>query len=104
MAVRVAISELHLLVQDPDHLGKDENGRRLTQAYKDRLDEVLAMIVTSPSARRTADRVKVDRILQLAGIDPGKATLAERDLAEGYAITDAAIDESATRLRRALGG
>jgi hypothetical protein len=40
MAVRVAVGSFLLLNSEPDSLGDDEHGRRMTQAYAARLMEV----------------------------------------------------------------
>lgn len=106
MAVRVAISEFHLLVQNPDHLGKDEHGRRMTEAYKDRLDEVMQMLAhaTEPARRSLTDIQlrRAERILQLAGIVPEQASPKAKALSQSYAIADLPVDEAAVRLNKAL--
>lgn len=107
MAVRVAITAYHQELQDPDHLGIDRDGRRLTHAYRDRLEEVLSIILgTEPRERRAAITPalegRINRILQLAGIVPEQASGVQRDLAAGYASAGIMVDEAATRLKRAL--
>lgn len=105
MAVRVAITSYHAELQDPDHLGSDRDGRRLTHAYRDRLAEVLSIILgTEPAGRRAvitpALEGRINRILQLSGIIPERATRVQRDLAAGYASSGIPVDEAAMRLQR----
>jgi hypothetical protein len=80
---------------------------------RDRLDEVLQMIVSAPVGSRPQgpgsipplaelSRQRVNRILQLAGIVPEQASRVERDLASGYASAGVMVDEAAVRLQRAL--
>ena len=45
VAVRVAITSFHAEMAEPDALGDDEHGRAMTKTYRDRLSEVLAVIV-----------------------------------------------------------
>jgi hypothetical protein len=45
MAVRVAVTDFHGQMQDPDALGTDEHGWRMVEAYKTRLDEVLKLML-----------------------------------------------------------
>lgn len=44
MALRVAVGSMLMDLQDPLHLGDDEHGRFMTQAYKARLEEVQDLI------------------------------------------------------------
>lgn len=107
-AVRVAITAYHAELQDPDHLGADHDGRRLTHAYRDRLAEVLSIVLgTEPAYRRDAITPalegRINRILQLAGIIPEQASQVQKDLAAGYASAGVMVDEAAVRLQRAMG-
>lgn len=49
MAVRVAITDFYTDMADPKALGDDEHGIKMATAYHLRLDEVLRMILPSPS-------------------------------------------------------
>jgi hypothetical protein len=103
MAVRVAITSYHQELQDPDHLGTDRDARRLTHAYRDRLDEVLRFILSPERSHQVTvamHQQRRDRILQLAGIVPEQATPSQRDKAVGLAASDMAIDEAASRLQQ----
>ena len=101
MAVRVAISSFHQECRDPGHLGDDADARRLTEAYRDRLTEVLQAI-TTPKPTPPQLGIRAHRILMLAGLVPERATERQRQMAESYAVTGMAIDEAAMRLKRAL--
>ena len=114
-AVRVAITAFHQECQDPHQLGDDEVGIRLNEAYRDRLTEVLRMIEIPPrqgmpideerpAQERTVASMhaqKINRILQLAGIAPEKATGEQRRRAGAYAQAAMSVDEAAVRLQRA---
>jgi hypothetical protein len=107
MAVRVAIAAYHQELQDPDHLGTDRDGRRLTHAYRDRLEEVLRFILPAAASKEPvrlteAQRQRANRILQLAGIVPETAAPSAMALAVGYAGQNIQVDEAAVRLRRAM--
>lgn len=46
MALRVACTAYHQeMASNPDALGDDEHGRRMVAAYRDRLGEVLRLLV-----------------------------------------------------------
>lgn len=45
MAVRVAITNMHAEMADQTALGDDEHGRAMVKAYRERLDEVLKIIL-----------------------------------------------------------
>lgn len=45
MTLRVAATAYWNELQDNDFLGTDEHGRRMVVAYRDRLAEILAMMV-----------------------------------------------------------
>jgi hypothetical protein len=45
MAVRVACSQFYNELMDPDALGKDVTGRAMAKAYKERLGEVLTLMI-----------------------------------------------------------
>ena len=47
MAVRVAITSYHIEMQDDDALGDDAHGRLMTKGYRDRLSEVLRIIMVN---------------------------------------------------------
>lgn len=112
MAVRVAILAYHQEMADPLALGDDEHGKRMTEAYRDRLGEVLSIIAgVVREDRAKQERMltgmlvqRRDRILQLAGIVPERATAQQTRLADGYAAAGLPPDEAAVRLMRALGG
>jgi hypothetical protein len=115
IAVRVAITAFHQDCSDPTHLGDDEHGRRMTEAYRDRLAEVLQIIglrmsIDLPDERQQAEKMlssmhiqRRDRILQLAGIVPERASEGHVRLAGQYAVSGLPTDEAAVRLRKALG-
>jgi hypothetical protein len=44
MAVRVALNNFLIDLQEPDSLGDDEHGRAMTTAYRDRIVEVLRLM------------------------------------------------------------
>jgi hypothetical protein len=45
MAVRVAITSFHTEMADQNALGDDDHGRAMAKAYRERLDEVLTIIL-----------------------------------------------------------
>lgn len=49
MAVRVALSDFYASLSDPVTLGDDEHGRAMTDLYRQRVAEVLALM-NSPAA------------------------------------------------------
>lgn len=115
MAVRVAITAYHQEMADPVALGDDEDGRRMTEAYRDRLTEVLQIIVSKVEGDLAAQgrasqsgmllevvSQRATRILQLAGIVPEQASEGHRALAEKFAISGDPVDQSAMRLRRMI--
>lgn len=51
MAVRVAISNFYAELEQPGALGNDEHGLLLAKAYRERLVEVLAIILRGPSVQ-----------------------------------------------------
>jgi hypothetical protein len=80
----------------------------------DRLTEILQMLDASPAAISASGwpeqekmmvglhNQRVNRVLQLAGYEPEKATAEARRLAEGYVTAGVRNDEAAIRLQRAL--
>ena len=110
MAVRVAILAYHQEMADPLALGDDEHGKRMTEAYRDRLGEVLSIMAGVVREERAQQermlsnmhQQRRDRILQLAGIVPEQATEQQIRLALGYVATALPPDEAAVRLMRAL--
>lgn len=44
MTVRVAVTNFHMEMSEPDALGDDEVGRGITSGYKDRSTEVLRIM------------------------------------------------------------
>lgn len=108
MAVRVAITTFHQEMAEPDALGGDEHGKRMAEGYRDRLTEVLRMLVPPVASASPATeagpimRARTARILQLAGVVPENATAEQRELADGYAIAELPIDEAAACLMWAM--
>jgi len=110
MAVRVAIMAYHQEMADPLALGDDEHGKRMTEAYRDRLGEVLSVMAGFVKEERAKQEKMLtgmlvqrrERILQLAGIVPEVATMQQIRLADGYAAANLPPDEAAVRLMRAL--
>jgi len=45
MALRVACTTFHMDMADPEALGDDEHGRAMTAAYRQRLTEVLQLLI-----------------------------------------------------------
>lgn len=116
MAVRVAITTFHAEMSVPGVLGQDEHGQRISEAYRDRLTEVLMINRSSGRGKPIDDdgatkeappsimnKQRVDRILQLAGIVPEQASEVQLSFAKGYVRAGIAPDEAAVRLKRALG-
>lgn len=74
----------------------------------DRLTEVLQIMAAKTSERAQQEKMltgmyiqRRNRILQLAGIVPERATMNQIRLADGYAAAGLAADEAAVRLQRA---
>ena len=49
MAVRVAITSFHQEMGDADALGDDSHGRQMVKAYRERLGEVLKLMLDPPT-------------------------------------------------------
>jgi hypothetical protein len=45
MTVRVALSSFHVEIWEDDPLGTDEHARQMTDAYRERLAEIMPMVV-----------------------------------------------------------
>lgn len=45
MALRVAVTAYYQELEDPDSFGTDKHGRAQVRAYRDRLREILAMVI-----------------------------------------------------------
>lgn len=115
MAVRAAVTAFWQDMAEPDALGDDDHGRRMSEAYRDRLTEVLQIIGSKVEGDLAAQgrasqsgmllevvSQRAARILQLAGIVPEQASEGHRALAEKYAISGDPVDQSAMRLRRMI--
>lgn len=111
-ALRAAVTSFYTEMLTPTALGSDEHGLRMTEAYRDRMSEVLALIAAAPASAPTAlvaplklsdlEERRMMRILSLAGIVPEAATQVQKTIAGGYAVQAIPVDEAAMRLQRAL--
>lgn len=110
-AVRVAITSFHADMATPMALGSDEHGIRMTEAYRDRLTEVLEIdragrVSTVNSAQERAllqmQNTRINRVLQLAGIVPEQARPKVREMAGVLILEGLSNDAAATRLREKI--